>query len=107
MVGLYIRELVMSADARRGLIVAPGGLVEQLNYELHDQSDRIRKATEHRCDKLEQKFADLRRNVMHRDSEVAQLRLDIAVLASRRVVPLLGASASPDRPGWFARWFGR
>ena len=97
----------MSADARRGLIVASGGLVEELSYELHDQSDRIRKATEHRCDKLEQKIADLRRNVMHRDSEVAQLRLDIAVLASRRAVPLFGASTSPDRPGWFARWFGR
>ena len=82
--------------------------------ELRDQGDWIRKATERRCDKLEQKIedrdreiADLRRSVMHRDSEVAQLRQDIAVLTSRRAVPLLGASASPDRPGWFARWFGR
>lgn len=82
--------------------------------ELRDQGDWIRKATERRCDKLEQKIedrdreiADLRRSVMHRDSEVAQLRQDIAVLTSRRAVPLLGASASPDRPGWLARWFGR
>lgn len=29
MAGLYIRELIMRADARRVLIVAPGSLVEQ------------------------------------------------------------------------------
>src|SRR6202043_1753770 len=29
MAGLYIRELIMRADARRILIVAPGSLVEQ------------------------------------------------------------------------------
>ena len=34
MAGLYIRELVMRADARRVLIVAPGSLVEQWREEL-------------------------------------------------------------------------
>ncbi len=37
MAGLYIRELVMRADARRVLVVAPGGLVEQWRDELHDK----------------------------------------------------------------------
>ncbi|WP_250846939.1 helicase-related protein [Aquisphaera insulae] len=35
MAGLYIRELIMRADARRILIVAPGSLVEQWRDELH------------------------------------------------------------------------
>ena len=39
MAGLYIRELVMRADARRILIVAPGSLVEQWRDELHDKFD--------------------------------------------------------------------
>ncbi len=34
MAGLYIRELIMRADARRVLIVAPGSLVEQWRDEL-------------------------------------------------------------------------
>jgi SNF2 family DNA or RNA helicase len=34
MAGLYIRELLMRADARRVLIVAPGSLVEQWKEEL-------------------------------------------------------------------------
>jgi len=34
MAGLYIRELIMRADARRILIVAPGSLVEQWSEEL-------------------------------------------------------------------------
>jgi SNF2 family DNA or RNA helicase len=37
MAGLYIRELVMRADARRILIVAPGGLVEQWRDELFEK----------------------------------------------------------------------
>ena len=37
MAGLSIRELVMRADARRVLVVAPGGLVEQWRDELHDK----------------------------------------------------------------------
>ena len=37
MAGLYIRELVMRADARRVLIVAPGSLVEQWYEELFDK----------------------------------------------------------------------
>ena len=37
MAGLYIRELVMRADARRVLIVAPGSLVEQWRDELHEK----------------------------------------------------------------------
>ena len=37
MAGLYIRELVMRADARRVLIVAPGGLVEQWRDELFEK----------------------------------------------------------------------
>ena len=37
MAGLYIRELVMRADARRILIVAPGGLVEQWRDELYEK----------------------------------------------------------------------
>ena len=37
MAGLYIRELVMRADARRVLVVAPGGLVEQWRDELFDK----------------------------------------------------------------------
>ena len=38
MAGLYIRELVMRADARRVLIVAPGSLVEQWRDELCSRS---------------------------------------------------------------------
>lgn len=37
MAGLYIRELIMRADARRVLIVAPGSLVEQWRDELRDK----------------------------------------------------------------------
>jgi superfamily II DNA or RNA helicase len=37
MAGLYIRELIMRADARRILIVAPGGLVEQWRDELYEK----------------------------------------------------------------------
>ncbi|MGK4007146.1 helicase-related protein [Sorangium sp. So ce1036] len=37
MAGLYIRELVMRADARRVLVVAPGGLVEQWRDELFEK----------------------------------------------------------------------
>jgi superfamily II DNA or RNA helicase len=37
MAGLYIRELLMRADARRILIVAPGGLVEQWRDELFEK----------------------------------------------------------------------
>jgi superfamily II DNA or RNA helicase len=37
MAGLYIRELVMRADARRVLIVAPGSLVEQWRDELFEK----------------------------------------------------------------------
>lgn len=37
MAGLYIRELVMRADARRILIVAPGSLVEQWRDELYEK----------------------------------------------------------------------
>lgn len=37
MAGLYIRELLMRADARRILIVAPGSLVEQWRDELHEK----------------------------------------------------------------------
>src|ERR1700740_1009814 len=37
MAGLYIRELVMRADARRILIVAPGSLVEQWKDELSEK----------------------------------------------------------------------
>ncbi len=37
MAGLYIRELIMRADARRVLIVAPGGLVEQWRDELFEK----------------------------------------------------------------------
>ena len=37
MAGLYIRELIMRADARRILIVAPGSLVEQWRDELHEK----------------------------------------------------------------------
>ena len=37
MAGLYTRELVTRADARRVLVVAPGGLVEQWRDELHDK----------------------------------------------------------------------
>ncbi|WP_208599093.1 DEAD/DEAH box helicase [Desulfonatronum thioautotrophicum] len=35
--GLYIRELSVRGDARRILIVCPGGLVEQWQDELHDK----------------------------------------------------------------------
>jgi len=34
MAGLYMRELIMRADARRILVVAPGSLVEQWRDEL-------------------------------------------------------------------------
>ena len=37
MAGLYIQELLMRADARRVLIVAPGSLVEQWRDELYDK----------------------------------------------------------------------
>src|SRR4030095_4902020 len=37
MAGLYVRELVMRADARRILIVAPGSLVEQWRDELYEK----------------------------------------------------------------------
>ena len=37
MAGLYIRELLMRADARRVLIVAPGSLVEQWRDELYEK----------------------------------------------------------------------
>ncbi len=37
MAGLYVRELIMRADARRVLIVAPGSLVEQWKEELHEK----------------------------------------------------------------------
>ncbi len=37
MAGLYIRELLMRADARRVLIVAPGSLVEQWEDELFEK----------------------------------------------------------------------
>lgn len=37
MAGLYIRELIMRADARRILIVAPGSLVEQWKDELFEK----------------------------------------------------------------------
>jgi superfamily II DNA or RNA helicase len=37
MAGLYIRELVMRADARRILVVAPGSLVEQWKDELYEK----------------------------------------------------------------------
>ena len=37
MAGLYIRELLMRADARRVLIVAPGSLVEQWRDELFEK----------------------------------------------------------------------
>ncbi|MBX3448925.1 MAG: DUF3883 domain-containing protein [Planctomycetaceae bacterium] len=37
MAGLYIRELIMRADARRILIVAPGSLVEQWRDELYEK----------------------------------------------------------------------
>jgi len=37
MAGLYIRELIMRADARRVLIVSPGSLVEQWRDELFEK----------------------------------------------------------------------
>ncbi len=37
MAGLYIRELIMRADARRILVVAPGSLVEQWRDELFEK----------------------------------------------------------------------
>ena len=37
MAGLYIRELLLRADARRILVVAPGSLVEQWRDELHEK----------------------------------------------------------------------
>jgi superfamily II DNA or RNA helicase len=37
MAGLYIRELIMRADARRVLVVAPGSLVEQWRDELFEK----------------------------------------------------------------------
>jgi hypothetical protein len=126
-----------TADADAGAVTADSGIaaafaeerakVEHLSQEvgrlaaeliakdeLRDQGDWLRKATERRCDKLEQKIEDrdreiddLRRTALHRDSEVAQLRQDIAVLTSRHAVPLL-ASSPHDRRGWLARLlFGR
>src|ERR1700679_856326 len=44
MAGLYIRELIMRADARRILIVAPGGLVEQWRDELFEKGAAERRA---------------------------------------------------------------
>jgi len=38
MTGLYIRELLMRADARRILVIAPGSLVEQWRDELFEKS---------------------------------------------------------------------
>ena len=37
MSGLYIKELLLRGDLARCLIVAPGGLVEQWQGELHDK----------------------------------------------------------------------
>jgi superfamily II DNA or RNA helicase len=37
MAGLYIKELLLRGDLSRCLIVAPGGLVEQWQYELRDK----------------------------------------------------------------------
>ncbi len=37
MAGLYIKELLLREDAKRVLIVAPGGLVEQWQDELHEK----------------------------------------------------------------------
>jgi len=37
MAGLYMRELLMRADARRILVVAPGGLVDQWRDELYEK----------------------------------------------------------------------
>ena len=37
MAGLYIRELIMRADSRRILVVAPGSLVEQWREELFEK----------------------------------------------------------------------
>ena len=37
MAGLYIKELLLRGDLARCLIVAPGGLVEQWQDELHDK----------------------------------------------------------------------
>jgi SNF2 family DNA or RNA helicase len=37
MAGLYIRELIMRADARRVLVVAPGSLVDQWRDELYEK----------------------------------------------------------------------
>ncbi len=37
MAGLFIRELLMRADARRILIIAPGGLVEQWQDEMYEK----------------------------------------------------------------------
>jgi len=37
MAGLYIRELIMRADARRILIISPGSLVEQWRDELYEK----------------------------------------------------------------------
>ncbi|MDY0262713.1 helicase-related protein [Syntrophotalea acetylenica] len=37
MAGLFIREMLMRADAKRVLIVAPGGLVEQWQDELYEK----------------------------------------------------------------------
>ncbi|MGE0395979.1 MAG: helicase-related protein [Kofleriaceae bacterium] len=37
MAGLYIRELLMRADARRVLVIAPGSLVEQWRDELYEK----------------------------------------------------------------------
>jgi len=39
MAGLYIRELIMRADARRVLIVCPGSLAEQWRAELREKFD--------------------------------------------------------------------
>jgi hypothetical protein len=38
MAGLYIRELIMRADARWVLIVAPGSLVEQRRNEMYESA---------------------------------------------------------------------
>ena len=45
--GLYIRELVMRADAQRIVIVAPGSLVEQWRDELWEKFDEAHKCAAH------------------------------------------------------------
>jgi hypothetical protein len=93
-----------------------GRLAAELAAEasLREQSAWLQKSTERRCDKLEQKIedrdreiADLRSIAMLRDSEIARLRQDRAILSSRPAVPLLGGGDAPSLRGWLARLFGR